>query len=256
MRFGVAVRRQQTQPVLSTGELMSILRTLGSLLACSLVAAQGAAPQTTVSVTGEVAVLSKYLFAGIPFSSGAVTQPHAIVAAGGFTAHGFATYDHEDGELNEADLYADYYTQVTPILGAYAGAALYYYKIGDDFVSTPELYGGIVVGAPLNPTLHVAHDFDLGDGTHAMLSVSHAQRLGTSGVTLGLESSLVYNDSYWEEYWQIGSSDSGFSVFGLTATLGLPVGPVTVDPALVMQRAIHDDFTNQVAYGVRASWTF
>lgn len=235
---------------------MRLPSTVTAVIASTLLVASAAVAQTPVTVTGEIATMSKYLFAGIPFSSGAVTQPHAIVSAGSFTFHGFATWDHDAGEVTEADVYGDYYRQLSPIVGAYAGAALYNFRIGDEFMATPEIYGGVVLGVALTPTLHVAHDFDLGDGTHAMLSVSHVEPLGEGGVTLGLGSSLIYNDGYWASFWQTAASDSGLSVFGLSAALGLPVGPVQVEPTLVIQRAIHDDFAHEEVFGVKASMTF
>lgn len=215
-----------------------------------------AAGQSPVAVSTELSFWSRYHFAGIPFSTGEVTQAHLRVGAGGLTLNGFATWDHDLGEPSEADVYGDYYLQVAPTVGVYVGGALYNFKIGDAFEPTPELYGGVVLGVPLSPTLHIAHDFDLGDGTRIALSVAREVPLGTSGLTLGVGANLDYNDSYWEQYWQVNGEDSGFTFAALTASLGVPVGPVVVTPRMLLQRAIHEDFLDEELFGVSARFTF
>lgn len=234
---------------------MRILNAL-AVTAVVLLPAPPAAGQTSVTADGELAFWSRYLFAGIPFSAEEVTQAHLRVAVGSLTLHGFTTFDHDLGELTEADVYGDYYVQAAPTLGIYVGGALYHFKIGDAFEPTPELYGGVVLGVPLTPTLHVAHDFDLGDGTRVAMSVSHEAPLGASGLTVGFGANLDYNDGYWEQYWQVNGDASGFSFAALTASLGIPVGPVVVSPRILVQRAIHEDFVDDELFGVSAAFTF
>lgn len=138
---------------------------------------------------------------------------------------------------------------MAPALGLFAGGALYSFKYATGWESAPELYGGLVLTAPLSPTLYVAHDFDLGDGTHAMLMVSHSVPLGTGGATLDLAGNVDYNDGYYTEI-------SGFSYADIGASIGIPVGPLTVSPLVIIQLAIDDTFIDEEVFGVRASMTF
>lgn len=212
-----------------------------------------ASAQLPVSVAAEVGFRTKYFFAGIPFAAEQVTQPKVTATFGSFTLNGFGTFDHDAGEMTEADLYGDYYVQLAPRLGAYVGGALYNFNFLPGWEATPELYGGIVISAPLSPTLHVAHDFDLGDGTHLMLMLSHSVPLGTSGVSLNLAGNVDYNDGYW-------TPESGLSFFDVSAALGIPVGPVTVSPMVLLQRRIDDAFAGFIPddelFGVTAAFTF
>lgn len=208
-----------------------------------------ASAQSPVTASGELTFLSHYLFAGIPFASGEVSQATVTVASRGLTANAYAVYDYDASDVTEADVWGDYYVQVAPALGLFAGAALYSFKYATGWESTPELYGGLALTAPLSPTLYVAHDFDLGDGTHTMLMVSHSVPLGTGGATLDLASSLDYNDGYYTEI-------SGFSYADIGASIGIPVGPLTVSPLVIVQLAIDDTFIDEEVFGVRASMTF
>ena len=212
--------------------------------------------QSPVTGSAEVAFRSKYLFAGIPFAAKQVTQPKVTVGTGSFTFNGFATYDHDADDVTEADLYGDYYAQLAPAVGIFVGAALYNFKFATGWEATPELYGGVVLTAPLNPTLYFAHDFDLGDGTHVTLMLSQDVPLGASGASLGFAGNLDYNDSYWEDFWLVTGSESGFSFADVSVALNIPVGPLTLSPMVLIQRAIHDDFIDEELFGVTAAFTF
>jgi hypothetical protein len=228
---------------------------LASLI-LALVCSGAVTAQAPVSGSAELAFRSKYLFAGIPFSTGEVTQAHVQVAFGAITMHAFSTFDHDLSDVTEADIYGDYYAQVAPTVGMYVGGALYSFRIGDSLDPTFELYGGVVLGVPLSPTLHVAHDFDLGDGTHVMLSLSHGVPVGTSGATLTLAGDIDYNAGYWEQYWQVTGSDSGLSFADVSATLAIPLGAITISPMVLVQRGIHEDFPDEEVFGVAASFAF
>lgn len=202
--------------------------------------AEGQSPVTT---TAELNVLSDYLFAGIPFATGAVSQARVTVATpGGLSLNAFSVYDYDAGSVTEFDLYGDYYAQVAPTVGLFVGAALYNFDLGTSWEGTPEVYGGLVFTAPLNPTLYVAHDFDLGDGTHAALMLSQSTPLGASGATFDLAGNLEYNNDYYVDF-------SGFAYADARASVGIPVGPVTVSPSFLVLLALDNDFQQQAGIG-------
>ena len=242
-------------PVARATATLATLALLGTLCAAALPAPLLA--QSPVTTTAEVTFLTDYLFAGIPFASEEVTQARLSVSAGSFTVNGFSVWDHDRSEITELDLYADYYEQVAPAVGVFVGGALYSFDYGTSWESTPELYGGVVLTAPLNPTLYVAHDFDLGDGTHATLMLSESVPLGSGGLTLDLAGNVDYNDDYYVDF-------SGLSYADLAASVGIPAGPVTVSPMFLVQFSLDDDFTTaaflsddvQEVFGVSVSATF
>lgn len=210
-----------------------------------------ASAQVPATISAELAYRSAYYFAGIPFAADDVTQATVTAGLGSLTLYGFSVYDHAASDVTELDIYGDYYSQIAPTIGLFVGAALYSFKFPSPagWESTPELYGGLVFTAPLNPTLYVAHDFDLGDGTHATLMLSHAVPMGTGGATLTLSGNLDYNDGYY-------STISGFSYADVGASVDLPLGPVTVSPGVTILRGIDDAFGDDEVFSVVAGFTF
>lgn len=231
-----------------------------SLLALfALVFLSTSALRAQVSVTADVAVKSRYLFAGMVFWAGPMTQPKLTVSTtsgnGTLTVHGGAVYMHGDfDELMELDVWGDYYHQIDDRVGAYLGAGYYNFKhflVEDEYAGSPEVYGGLVIFIPLSPSIYVAKDLDLTDGTHATLTLSHSVPLASTGASLTLAGSLDYNHEYYRP-------DSGFSYADLTATLAFPVGPLTLSPMVAVQNAIADDgyFGDWGLFGVSASMSF
>lgn len=235
---------------------------LTSILVASIVAICPVTPgtlqgQSPVTTTVELNVLSDYFFAGIPFATGAVSQARVTVAApGGLTLNAFSVYDYDAGDITELDVYGDYYTQVAPTLGLFVGAALYNFNLATGWEGTPEVYGGAVLTALLNPTVYVAHDFDLGDGTHATLMLSESVPVGGNGISLDLAGNVDYNDGYYVDFSGLAYADVG-------ASLGIPAGPVTIRPSFTLLLALDDAFQLQAGiddtetiFGVAASATF
>ena len=204
-----------------------------------------------VSVSAEAAWVTRYLFAGIPFSGDDVLQPHVIVSTSpGFTFNFFGNYDFDAEEFNELDVYADYFRMLSDIVGAYVGAALYNFKnveeVGE-FSATPEIYAGISIYTTLTPSLYVAHDFDLGDGTHVYFSLSHGVPVGSW--TLSGAGRIEYNADYWRE----GSS---FSFADLIVSLDVPADVFTISPFVILQAALDDDFDDFFEGGLRVRADF
>lgn len=225
----------------------AILLFVGALVPMGHLAAQ------SPTVSAELAFHTRYLFAGIPFATGEVQQGKVTVASGGLTVNAFAVYDFDASDITETDVWGDYYAQVSPRLGIYLGAGLYNFLIAGAWEATPELYGGVVLTAPLSPALYVAHDFDLGDGTHAYLSLSHSIETIPGGPTVDLAARVEYNDGYYVP-------DSGFSFFDVTAAVSLPFKRVTVTPVFVVQRGLDDKFggifVDDEVFGLRVAYTF
>jgi len=198
-----------------------------------------------VTVSADVLYATQYLFAGIPFSGGDVFQPHVAVGVSGFTFNFFSNYDLDTDEFNEFDVYADYFTMLSDMVGGYVGAALYHFKNvvqPGEFSATPEIYAGLSVFTTLTPSIYVAHDFDLGDGTRVYFSLTHGVPLGSA--TLTGTGRIEYNADYWRD----GSS---FSFADLNVSLGVPAGIFTIAPFVVFQGALDDDFADYVEGGVR-----
>ena len=121
-----------------------------------------AAAQVGFSV--EARALSRYLFAGLPFSTGWVSQGQAVLTVSNFTFNGYSNYDFDTKEINELDIWGDYFHTFSDVFGGFIGAGLYNFKnvveVGK-FSATPEIYGGLSFFTVLSPTLYIAHDFDL-----------------------------------------------------------------------------------------------
>ncbi len=209
----------------------------------------GLVAQSPVTVSGELDFKTRYLFAGIPFAADEVTQAKITVASGSFTFNAFSVYDVDASEVTEGDIWGDYYRQLSPAVGLFVGAAIYSFKIAGEWDQTAEAYGGLVFTGPLTPTVYFAHDFDLGDGSHATLTLSQSVPLGMSGATLDFAGSLDYNDHYY-------TIDSGFSFVDFAVSVGIPAGPLTISPTVLVQRGIRDDFTDEELFGVKAAFVF
>ncbi len=205
--------------------------------------------QSPVSVSGALDFKTKYLFAGIPFAAEEVTQATITVATGAFTFNAFSVYDIDASDVTEGDIWGDYYAQLSPGVGLFVGAALYNFKIAGEWDPTVEGYAGLVFTLPLTPTLYFAHDFDLGDGNHFILSLAHSVPLGASGATLDFAGDLDYNNNYY-------TSNSGFSFVDFAVSVGIPAGPLTISPTVLIQRNIDDLFTDEEVFGVKAAFVF
>ena len=200
-----------------------------------------------VAVSAEAEFRTRYLFAGVPFSTGPVGQAKVTVSYSGFTLSGFTNYDFDITEINEGDVWADYYHQFTDMIGGYLGGALYNFKIADDWEPTQEIYVGIVTAFPLNPSLHFARDFKLTKGHYFRFMLSDSRSIGTT--TVSATGGINYN----VDYYRVGSN---FSHADLELTAALPVGRFTFTPKGVFQLGIADDFDEFVVGALNVSVGF
>ena len=209
----------------------------GLLAAMSVANAQTVEHPLSVSVNLDYK--SRYLFSGIPFSTGSVLQPGIALGYKGFTVNAYASYDANTDEVNEGGFFSSYYFQYNDSTGVYVGVANFNYKnfteVGK-WDSTYEFNAGLVTSLPGNPELHYARDFSLTeDGQTIRLALSHEVPVGA--VTFTGSGNIVYND----EYYRLGSN---LSHFDLSLSMTAPVGRFTLTPMVTYQHGIADDFEN------------
>ena len=221
----------------------------GLLMLTSLLAAMSAVnaqtvehDETVVSASVNLDYKSRYLFSGIPFSTGSVLQPGIALGYNGFSLNAYTNYDADTDEINEGGIFASYYYQYSKSAGVYVGVANFNYKHikeAGKWDSTYEFNSGLITALPGNPELHYARDFSLAeDGQTIRLALTHEVPAGA--VTFTGSGNIVYNDNYY----RIGSDVSHFD---LSLSMTVPAGRFTLTPMVTYQHAIADDFENYLA---------
>jgi hypothetical protein len=185
----------------------------------------------------ELEYRSRYLFAGFPISDGPVMQATLDASVGGLLLTAYTNYDKDDSEINEADIFADYYFSYSDTISLRLGAGILNFKharVAGQWDSTYEFYAGFVSSLPGNPELNYVRDFSLSDGGETLtLSLSH--QIAVGGVQLIGSGNLVYNDQYYR-------SESNLSHFDLSLAVKATVGSFSLLPKISFQRGIADDF--------------
>lgn len=209
-----------------------------------------ASAQDVIPVTlgADLDYRTRYLFAGVPFSTGGVIQGAISVGYGSWTFNAFTNYDFDTEEINEADVWGDYYYQFNDKLGGFVGGAAYSFKFATTgWDLTPEIYGGLVLYVTGTPTLYYARDFDLTTGDHTVLTLTHGIPAGTN-VTVQATGRIEYNNGYY----RFDPSRSDFSYADLNVSVPIALTKVTIKPMLILVGAIADDFEDRVIFGVNA----
>ena len=212
----------------------------GLLAAMSAVNAQTVEQnEASVTVSANLDYRSRYLFSGIPFSTGSVLQAGVALGYNGFTINAYTNYDVDTDEINEGDIFANYFFQYSKSTGVYVGVGNYNFKNFKEegkWDSTYEFNTGLITSFPGNPALHYARDFSLTEDEQIIrLALSHEVDVGT--VTFTGSSNIIYNDNYY----RIGSNVSHFD---LSLSMKAQVGRFTLTPMVTYQHAIADDFEN------------
>jgi hypothetical protein len=193
--------------------------------------------KASLTIGADLEYRSRYLFSGVPFSGSSVTQARLSLGYGGFTFNALTNYDFDTSELNEGDVWADYFHQLNEMIGVYVGGAIYRFKNfkrAGKWDPTVEFYAGISTSLPGNPSLHYARDFELTDGGQiARLTLSHEVPVGA--VTVTGTGNIVYNDNYY----RVGSN---FSHLDLSISINVQLGRFTVTPMVTYQEPLADDF--------------
>jgi uncharacterized protein (TIGR02001 family) len=175
-----------------------------AICACTTAAfAETAAPATApaVTVSGSVALASRYVSDGVEYSTSGVIQPYVELGYAGFYAGVWATNAEKD--LLGADSEIDYY------LGYRGEAGTFYYDVGYGYYTYPgasELNSGEVLvsgGVGLNETVYLTAAFAYSDEFETLDS---SLQVDYYTPVEGLSLTALYGDNDTWHYWSAGGS--------------------------------------------------
>jgi len=241
-------------------------------------AAPAPAPEEPApSVTGGVNVdlFSHYVWRGFALTDGFAFQPSVFVSTKGLTFTSWSSWSSTDAgcfdaddcpALREHDFTVDY-TRAVGKATVSVGYINYLFppyrtdaaKAVDAVGATNEFYGGVTFTAPGNPFVKAYFDVDGDDetdtsrGTYVQFGVSQPIPLAEGKATLTPMFSLAYNFDEWiaDGGCDISDPDSGSSCWNdanLGVKLAVPVGKITITPAVYLSIGLNDT-VKAVGYG-------
>ena len=209
---------------------------------------------------------SKYVWRGQNLVDDWVFQPGVSVAYGGLTASFWGNLDLTDengsnGQMSEVDLTLDYAGQIPGIdaLGYSVGLIHYDFPIrgaGDD---TAELYAGVSLDVPANPSVTLYRDVDeVKGGTYISFGIGHSfENVAeiASGVPVGMDvgASLGWGSgSYNKFYW--GPNGGELNDLVLSVAFPFEVAGFSVTPSLSYVTLVGDDIRAPNTYRGNDMW--
>jgi hypothetical protein len=218
-----------------------------------------------LSVGTSVDFLSKYVWRGQNVVDDWVMQPGANVSYKGVTASFWGNLDLTDenehqGQFSEIDLTLDYSDKVPgfDLVNYSLGVINYDFPVSGGANNTWEIYGGLGLDIPANPSVKVYHDVDEVDGTYVSFGIGHSfenliELDPGVGVGLDLSASIGWGSaSYNKFYW--GPDKSELNDLILSAAFPFEVAGFTVTPRVNYITLMGDDIREPNTYGQNDIW--
>jgi hypothetical protein len=221
-----------------------VIGTFALLLLVGFFPGTAAAQDSIYSASGDMAVVSKYLWRGQRLTNDWSLQPAVTMGIGGFAFNTWATMDLTavnpgadgrlpilpgdglQGKFSEVD-YTFSYSQSFESASLNVGTI--FYTFPERFASTTEIYGGVSLDTvPLAPSFTLYVDVDetaANDGTAGLyfnIAAGHSIPFNNDVFTgLDLAGSLAFANSGFTEFYYGGLSDGG--PHDATFTISLPI---------------------------------
>lgn len=219
-------------------------RTLGLILLCGCVLGTATAQEASLySASGDIAVVSKYLWRGQRLTNDASLQPSMTLGIEGFAFNAWASMDltsindFTDGDprAGSSDRLQGHFTEIDYTLSydysfdtVSVGVGTIFYTFPERFATTTEIYGTVSLDTvPLAPNATIYVDVDesrAGGGTagaYFLLGAGHSFPINNDVVSsLDLSASLGFVNSGFTSFYY-GISEAGAHDTSLTA--GLPI---------------------------------
>jgi hypothetical protein len=182
--------------------------------------------EPSIGLGANLTFASAFVWRGFVLTTTPAAQPSAFVTVGPVTVTSWVNVDRPGAgqwSFTEHDFTVDYSRAVGPVTLS-AGWTNYFFATETGRHSN-EFYGGIAGGGYLNPALQVYTDVQQGNGTYAVLTVSHEYPVSAKGVTITPTASVGYNHHQWTEF--VGFSDVNV---GARLSWPLPVARLAIQP--------------------------
>jgi len=232
------------------------------------VSGEGQDPNSNkISVELTSTVAGKYIWRGQNLSDDPVFQPGLNIGYGNMTVGFWGNMDMSNingnsGDMSELDYtldYSDDFAFANMEWLGYSVGVLYYDFPGTTFKDTTEVYGGLSLAVPLNPSVTVYHDVDEADGSYVCLAAEHSIEkivdLGPLPIGLDLGANLGWGSgSYDKYYWGTDQSkmqDLTFCVCFPTEIIGFDVS-VSMNYVMLLS----DDIRDMDTYGTASDFFF
>ncbi|HUT28269.1 MAG TPA: hypothetical protein VMX13_00645 [Sedimentisphaerales bacterium] len=209
----------------------------------------------------------KYIWRGQNLVDDWVFQPGVSAGYKGFTASAWGNLDlttenDKNGDFTEADLTLDYSGQFPGIeaLGCSVGLIYYDFPVSGAADDTLELYWGLALDVPANPSVTFYHDVDEVDGTYILLGVGHSfedviEIAHDIPVGIDLAAGLGWgSSSYNKFYW--GPDKSKLNDLALSASFPVKISGWTVAPSVNYVTLVGDDIRQSNVYGTDSDFFF
>jgi hypothetical protein len=237
---------------------------LGCFLLPALAFAADSAPAPKIGVSMDY--VGKYIWRGQNLQDDGAFQPAVSLTYGGLTGTIWGSLDlsnHNDnaGEITEVDYSLDY-TSAIPGLEFLSGSVgvIHYDFPNTRFDDTTEIYAGLTLSAPLNPSIKIYRDVQEADATYLSFGLSHsiekiAELAADVPVGLTLAAAIGWgNNDYNRYYWGRNAN----AVNDLSFKVGFPIAIAgwTLTPNLNYVTLLDSDIRNSDAYDTASDYFF
>jgi len=214
-----------------------------------------------VSIGAAADIFSKYVWRGQNLVDDWVLQPGAYISHKGITASFWGNLDLTNengyhGEFSEIDLTLDYTAQVPGIdfLNYSLGFINYDFPINGGVDDTWEIYWGLGLDVPANPSITVYHDVDEVEGTYVSFGIGHnIENITDSGLAVDLSASIGWGSSgYNNSYWNLDKSELNDLV--LSAAFPFEAAGFAITPSVNYITLVGDDIRSPNTYGQNDMW--
>lgn len=211
-------------------------------------------------------LFGKYVWRGQNLSDDPVFQAGLSVGYKGLTVATWGNLDLTDingnrEDFSELDHSIDYSGRIPGVEGVgFSIGAIYYDFPGTMVKDTTELYWGLNLSAPLDPSVTFYHDVDEADGTYISFGLGHSvERIFELGpaIPVGVElgASLGWGDGAYNKYYW-GLSSGRVNDLTLSASFPFELAGWTVVPSLNYVMLLDSGIRRTDAYRTESDYFF
>jgi hypothetical protein len=209
---------------------------------------------------------SKYIWRGQNLDDDPVFQPSINASYESLTATirgnlELTNINGNSGDFSEVDYSLDYSGKLSGIEGiGYSAGVIYYDFPGTETKDTTEVYGGLNLDFPLNPSVTVYRDIDEAEGSYISLGACHSiEKLIeiSPGIPLGLDIGISLgwgSSSYNKYYW--GTDQSKLNNLAFSVSFPFEIDGWSLVPSLNYVTLPSDDIRDTDAYGTDSDFFF